>query len=109
VFSHVVQLDATYWRKRCSYHRRHFFDAWHSTGPADEFDPPRNNVMTYRDNDIRYDAETLQQLDSDLARDLSAGKQYRQKRTNKPKRRKPPKVSHPGCGISGRRNHYWTW
>jgi hypothetical protein len=70
---------------------------------------PRSNAMQYRDQETRHDSEMLLELENEFDRDLSAGKQYRQKRSGNPKRRKAPKVSHPGCGMSSRRNHRWTW
>jgi hypothetical protein len=69
---------------------------------------PRSPGIQYRDQAFRYDSDTLLELESEFVRALSGGKQYRQKRSGVSKR-KPPKGSHPGCGIGGRRNHRWTW
>ncbi len=70
---------------------------------------PRLNAMQYRDQEFRYDADMLVDLESQFVRELSDGKQYRQKRSGNPKRRKSPKASHPGHGFSGRRNRKWSW
>jgi hypothetical protein len=70
---------------------------------------PRLNAMQYRDQEFRYDADMLVDLESQFVRELSDGKQYRQKRSGKPKRRKSPKASHPGYGFAGRRNRKWSW
>jgi hypothetical protein len=69
----------------------------------------RSNVMEYRDQEIRYDAETLFELESDYVRRSSESNEYRQKRSIQPKRRKSPKAAHPGCGMGGRRNRHWNW
>jgi hypothetical protein len=69
----------------------------------------RRNVMEYRDQEFRYDAERLFELESDCVRKLSESKQYRQKRSTRPKRRKAPRAAHPGYGIGGRRQRHWTW
>jgi hypothetical protein len=67
------------------------------------------NVIQYRDQAFRYDSDTLLELEGEFVRDLSEGKQYRQKRSSSPKRRKPPKASSPGCGMAGRCNRRWSW
>jgi hypothetical protein len=69
----------------------------------------RRNVMEYRDQDFRYDAERLFELESEYVRQQSEGKQYRQKRSTRTKRHKPPKGSHPGCGMGARRHRRWDW
>jgi hypothetical protein len=63
--------------------------------------------MQYREPEFQYElyGEEL----GELARQQSAGKQYRSKRSAKPKRRKAPKAAHPGHGMAGRRNHRWAW
>jgi hypothetical protein len=68
-----------------------------------------NNAMQYRDHEFRYDSDMLLELESEFVREQSEAKQYRQKRSASTKRRKAPKASHPGYGLSGRRNHRWTW
>ena len=65
--------------------------------------------MQYRDQEFRYESDLQHELESEFVRELSEGKQYRQKRSGNPKRRKAPKSAHPGHGMSGRRNHRWTW
>jgi hypothetical protein len=65
--------------------------------------------MQYRDQEFRYESENMLELETDFVRQLSEGKQYRQKRSGRPTRRKSPKASHPGLGISGRRNRRWCW
>lgn len=65
--------------------------------------------MQYRDQEFRYDAENLLELESDFVRQLSDGKQYRQKRSSRPKRRSAAKAAQPGCGMGARRNRRWTW
>ena len=60
-----------------------------------------NNAIQYRDQAFRYDSDTLLELETDFVRKLSEGKQYRQKRSTCPKRRKAPKASNPGCGMAG--------
>ncbi len=65
--------------------------------------------MQYRDHEFRYDADDLLEPDSEYVRQLSGGKQYRQKRSVQQKRRKSPKAVHPGCGMSARRNRRWSW
>ncbi|HVT26495.1 MAG TPA: hypothetical protein VHE81_00610 [Lacipirellulaceae bacterium] len=72
-------------------------------------DVPRLSAMQYRDQEFRYDAELLMELESQFVRELSGGKQYRQKRSGHSKRRKSPKASHPGYGFAGRRNRKWNW
>jgi hypothetical protein len=69
----------------------------------------RSNVMEYRDQEFRYDAERLFELESEFVRQHSEGKQYRQKRSTHPKRRKSPNATHPGCGMGARRNRRWDW
>ena len=70
----------------------------------------RSSVMEYRDHEFRYDAENLHELDEpDSVQQVANGKQYRQQRSARPKRRKSPKASHPGCGIGGRRKRQWNW
>jgi hypothetical protein len=68
----------------------------------------RRNVMQYRDHEFRYDAEQLLDIDSDYAKTAN-GKQYVQKRSVRPKRRRSPKASHPGCGMGARRGRKWAW
>jgi len=70
---------------------------------------PVNNTIQYRDQVFRYDSDALLELETDFVRELSEGKQYRQKRSANLKRRKVPKASNPGCGMAGRRNRRWTW
>jgi hypothetical protein len=70
---------------------------------------PRNNAIQYREHAFRYDSDTLLGLETEFARELSEGKQYRQKRSSSPKRRKAPKASNPGCGMGRRCNHRWSW
>jgi hypothetical protein len=70
---------------------------------------PQSNPIDYREPEFRYDSEMLLELEGELVRGLSKGKQYRQKRSTTQKRRKAPKVAHPGCGMAGRRHHRWTW
>jgi len=65
--------------------------------------------MKYRDQESRYDSDMLLELENEFVRETADGKQYRQKRSGNPKRRKAPKASHPGHGIGGRRNRHWTW
>ena len=64
--------------------------------------------MQYRDHEIRYDSDS-EELEVEALRQQTDGKQYRSKRSAKPSRRRPSKASQPGCGISARRNHRWTW
>jgi hypothetical protein len=66
----------------------------------------RSNVMQYRDLEFRYENSLEHDLD---VRPVAGGKQYAQKRSVRPKRRKSPKASHPGCGIGARKNRRWTW
>ena len=73
-----------------------------STGSGD-------NAIQYRDHAFSYDSETLLELESEFVRETASGKQYRQKRSSTQKRRKTPKASNPGCGMSGRRNNHWSW
>jgi hypothetical protein len=65
--------------------------------------------MQYRDQAFRYDSESLIELEAEFVRDLAEGKQYRQKRSSGQKRRKSPKASNPGCGMSARKNRHWDW
>lgn len=65
--------------------------------------------MQYRDLQFRYDADDLSEPDSESVRQNSDGKQYKQKRSAHPKRRRSAKAAHPGCGISARRNKRFTW
>ena len=69
----------------------------------------RRNVMEYRDQTFRYEADELLEPDSEHVRQVAGGKQYIQKRSVRPKRRKSPKAAHPGVGMGGRRNRAWTW
>ena len=68
-----------------------------------------NNAIRYRDQVFRYDSEALLELETEFVRELSEGKQYRQKRSSNPKRRKSPKASSPGCGMARRCNRRWSW
>ncbi len=70
---------------------------------------PRSTIMQYRDQEFRYDSDMLCELEIKFVRGLSDGNHYRQKRSGSPKRRRAARVSHAGHGISGRRNHRWTW
>lgn len=65
--------------------------------------------MEYRDQEFRYDAERLFELESESSRQLSNDKQVCQKRSTRPKQRKSLKSAQPGCGISARRNKRWAW
>ena len=65
--------------------------------------------MEYRDQEFRYDADETMEPDTDHVRQVAGGKQYMQKRSARPKRRRSPKASHPGCGVGSRRNRRWTW
>ncbi len=64
--------------------------------------------MQYRDLEFQYELNG-EELGTESARQQSAGKQYKSKRSAKPLRRKSPKAAHPGHGIGGRRNRHWTW
>jgi hypothetical protein len=64
--------------------------------------------MQYRDQEIRYDSDS-DEIEAEGQRKQNDGKQYRTKRSAKPSRRGPAKSSHPGCGISARRNRRWSW
>lgn len=64
--------------------------------------------MEYRDLEFQYELQG-EELGTESARKQSEGKQYRSKRSSKPTRRKAPKATHPGHGISGRRNRRWSW
>jgi len=68
----------------------------------------RRPIMQYRDHEIRYESDS-DEMDPQAQRHQQDGKQYRSKRSAKPSRRRPTKSSHPGCGISARRNHRWSW
>jgi hypothetical protein len=68
-----------------------------------------NNAIQYRDQAFRYDSDTLLELEAEFVREVSEGKQYRQKRPSSPKRRKAPKASSPGCGMAARCNRRWSW
>ena len=68
-----------------------------------------NNAIQYRDQAFRYDSDTLLKLETEFVRELSEGKQYRQRRSSSSKRRKAPKASNPGCGMAGRCNRRWSW
>ena len=68
-----------------------------------------NNAIQYRDHAFHYDSDALLELETEFVRDLSKGKEYRQKRSNTQKRRKAPKASNPGCGMAGRSNRRWNW
>jgi hypothetical protein len=69
----------------------------------------RSRAMQYRDQEFRYDSDMQLELETEFVRELSQGKQYRQKRSGSPKRRRAPKATHPGHGIAGRRNRRWSW
>ena len=64
--------------------------------------------MKYRDHEIRYDSDS-DELETEATREQSEGKNYRSKRSAKPSRRRVSKTTQPGCGISARRNHRWSW
>jgi hypothetical protein len=68
----------------------------------------RRRAMEYRDIEFQYELHG-EELGTEAAREQSAGKQYRSKRSSKTTRRKAPKVTHPGPGIAGRRNRRWAW
>ena len=68
-----------------------------------------NNAIQYRDQTFRYDSDSLLELETEFVRGLSEGKQYRQRRSASPKRRKAPKALRPGCGIAGRCKRRWSW
>jgi hypothetical protein len=65
--------------------------------------------MQYRESDLIYETESEEQI-GDSARQPLIGKQYRDKRPMRVRRR-PAKFSssHPGCGMGARRKHRWTW
>ena len=69
----------------------------------------RSNAMTYRAQEMRYDSDELLGLECDFVRESSEAKQYRQRRSASPKRRRAPKSAGPGCGMAGRRNKRWAW
>jgi hypothetical protein len=64
--------------------------------------------MQYRDHEIRYDSDS-EELETEASRQQNDGKQYRSKRSAKPKRHRSVKTTQPGCGISARRNRRWSW
>ena len=64
--------------------------------------------MQYRDLEFQYEVEN-EELGTELARQQTAGKQYRTKRSAHAIRRRTPKATHPGHGIGARRNRRWTW
>ena len=65
--------------------------------------------MQYREHELRYEADN-EELETEFVRQQAAGKQYRRKRSIHATRRRSAKNgSHPGCGISARRNRRWTW
>lgn len=68
----------------------------------------RRRAMQYKDLEFQYEVEN-EELGTELARQQSAGKQYRRKRSSQSKPRRNPKATHPGHGIGGRRNRRWTW
>jgi len=68
-----------------------------------------HNAIQYREHAFRYDSDALLELETEFVRELSEGKQYRQKRSANLKRRKAPNASNPGCGMAGRRNRRWSW
>ena len=65
--------------------------------------------MQYRDQEFRYDAENLLELESDFVRQLSDGKQYRQKRSSRPKSPQHKQGSASRLRHGARRNRRWTW
>jgi hypothetical protein len=65
--------------------------------------------MDYRDQEFRYDAEHLFELEKESIRRLSDVKQHRHKPSTRSKSRKSPKAAQPGCGMGARRNKRWTW
>jgi hypothetical protein len=69
----------------------------------------RRVVMEYRDQEFRYDADEIMEPHADYIRQVAGGKQYMQKRSVRPKRRRSPKAAHPGNGMGARRNRHWTW
>jgi len=62
--------------------------------------------MQYRHLEFQYEAG-IEELETELDRQQSAGKQYRRKRFAKSTGRQATKGSHPGFGISGRRKRRW--
>ena len=64
--------------------------------------------MQYREQELRYDSDEFE-AETESVRKLSENKQYKQKRSAHPKRRRAPSASHPGCGIGSRRNRRWSW
>jgi hypothetical protein len=64
--------------------------------------------MQYRDHEIRYESEG-DEFDAETVKQQNESKQYKAKRSAKPTRRRISKASHPGFGMSGRRNRRWTW
>jgi len=69
----------------------------------------RSNAMDYRAHEISYESDEMRELGSEFIHETAAGKQYRQRRSASPQRRRTPKSSHPGCGMAGRRNKRWAW
>jgi hypothetical protein len=69
----------------------------------------QTSAVQSRDQAFQYDSDTLLELESELGREPSQGKHYRQKRSSSRKRRRAPKASHPGCGMAARRNRPWNW
>jgi hypothetical protein len=65
-------------------------------------------IMEYRDQEFRYESDS-EEFQADLVRQQTSGKEYRAKRSSRDSRRRSPKASHPGHGISGRRNRRWAW
>jgi hypothetical protein len=69
----------------------------------------RRQVMQYREQDLRYDAEN-DNLEAEFVRRQAKGKQYRRKRSIRAtRRRSKASASKPGCGIGARRHHRWSW
>jgi hypothetical protein len=70
----------------------------------------RRKVMQYRDHEFQYEVDGVE-LGTESGRDQSADKDYRRKRPLRSSRRRSSKAtsSHPGYGMSGRRNHRWAW
>jgi hypothetical protein len=68
-----------------------------------------DDAIQCRDQAHHYDNDTLLEFENEFGREFSEGKQHRPKRASSQKRRKSAKGSTPGCGISRRHNHRWTW
>jgi hypothetical protein len=64
--------------------------------------------MQARDLELQYQLDN-DDLVTEAAKQQSSGKQYRARRSFKASRRRVPKASHPGYGVSGRRHRRWTW